>query len=98
MSEGTYWDSKKQIYVKKIPKGFVSRGGLLKPQGWKQESVRHALAARGIKTGRKKLLAFVKEEKQTAKDYKRRGFIRQSKQEAEHAKFFEKKLKGVKKQ
>jgi hypothetical protein len=67
-------------------------------KGWRRESIRHGLAARGIKTGRKKLLAFVKEEKQTAKDYKRRGFVKQGKQEAAHAKFFEKKLKGVKKQ
>ena len=48
------------------------------------------------KTSCKKLREFMNEEKRTSKDYKNRGFKFQGKQEAQHSKFFSKKLKGCK--
>ena len=39
------------------------------------------------------LKARIKEEKETAKEYRKEGFIKQANQELQHAKFFEKQLK-----
>jgi len=39
------------------------------------------------------LKARIKEEKETSKEYRKEGFIKQANQELQHAKFFEKQLK-----
>jgi guanylate kinase len=39
------------------------------------------------------LKARIKEEKQTSREYRKEGFIKQANQEMQHAKFFEKQLK-----
>jgi len=41
----------------------------------------------------RQLKARVKEEKQTSREYRKEGFIKQANQEMQHAKFFEKKIK-----
>ncbi len=64
---------------------------------WQGESDRHGLSAKGIFTGRRKRLkSFVKEEKQTAKLYRKMGFKKQAAQEKQHARFFELLLKKSK--
>ena len=40
-----------------------------KPKGWKQESVRHSLARKGIKTGKKKKLGFNPKKKINVMDF-----------------------------
>jgi hypothetical protein len=59
-------------------------------KGWHGNSTGHSIAAR--KRRLKLLKGFVKEEKETAKLYKKLGYPTQGKQEAEHAKFFKKVL------
>jgi len=67
-------------------------------KGWHNDYERHAMARMGIKTtvknpSAKILLARVKEESKTAKEYAKEGFVSQAKDEQRHAKFFEKKAK-----
>jgi hypothetical protein len=73
--EVTIFKGKKKIKTKKL-------------KGWFGNSIGHSIAAKKRRT--KLLKGFVKEEKQTAKLYKKLGYPKQGKDEAGHARFFEK--------